>query len=112
MRWEIMDKSSTDLSVAMRHFEVHNRTEGKSIRTVEWYNEVLGLLFRWLQEQEMPTTLGSIDEMRVREFIVDLQSRPGTKNKTMSSHSVYNRVNALRSFFLGSTRRVIPTNMC
>ena len=33
-RWENMDKSNTDLSVLTRHFEVHNRTEGKSSRTV------------------------------------------------------------------------------
>ena len=105
MRWEIMDKSSTDLSVAIRHFEVHNRTEGKSIRTVGWYNEVLGLLFRWLQGQGMPTTLESIDEMRVREFILYLQGRPGCKNKTMSSHTLYNRVNALRSFFSWLNRK-------
>ena len=26
-----MDKSNTDLSVIIRHFEVHNRTEGKSL---------------------------------------------------------------------------------
>ena len=71
----------------------------KKAPAVEWYNEVLGLLYRWRQEQGMPTSIGSIDEMTVREFIVDLQSRPGSKHRTISSHSVYNRVNALRSFF-------------
>ncbi len=99
LRWETMDKSNFDLSVLMRHFEVHNRTEGKSARTVGWYNEVLGLLYRWLQAQSIPTILDSIDEMVIREFIMDLQGRPGIKGKTMSSHSIYNRVNALRSFF-------------
>ena len=103
--WKTMDKASTDLSVVMKHFEVHNRTEGKSIRTVEWYNEVLGLLYRWLREQGAPTSLGSIDEMTVREFILDFQGRPGNKNRSMSSHSVYNRVNALRSFFAWLSER-------
>ena len=98
-RWETMDKSNADLSRLTKHFEVHNKTEGKSARTVEWYNEVLGLLHRWLKDEGKPTTLDSIDEMVVREFIIDLQGRPGNKAKTMSSHSIYNRVNALRSFF-------------
>jgi len=98
-RWETMDKSKLDLLVIKKHFEIHNRTEGKSARTVGWYNEVLGLLYRWLQEQSIPTILDSIDEMVIREFIMDLQSRPGIKGKAMSSHSIYNRVNALRSFF-------------
>jgi site-specific recombinase XerD len=98
-RWETMDKSGTDLSTLIRHFEVHNRTEGKSLRTVGWYNEVLGLLHRWLQEEGLSTALGSMDEMVIREFIIYLQGRPGCKGESMSSHSIYNRVNALRSFF-------------
>ena len=71
-----MDKYNTDLSVTMMHFEVHNRTEGKSVKTVHWYNEVLGLLYRWLKEGGRPTALGSIDEMVVRQFILYLQGRP------------------------------------
>ena len=94
-----MDKHNTDLSVAIMHFKVHNRTEGKSVRSVQWYNEVLGLLYRWLREDGRPTSLGSIDEMVVREFVLDLQGRPGWNDGTMSSHTIYNRVNALRSFF-------------
>ena len=27
-----------ELSTLIHHYEVHNRTEGKSERTVEWYN--------------------------------------------------------------------------
>jgi site-specific recombinase XerD len=98
-RWNTMDKSDLDLSVLIKHFEIHNRTEGKSPRTVEWYNEVLHLLNRWLQEQNMPTTLGFMNEMVIRQFTLHLQGRLGTKAKSMSSHSIYNRVNALRSFF-------------
>ena len=43
-RQNTMDRSNTDLSVLMKHFEVHNKTEGKPSRTVDWYKEVLGLL--------------------------------------------------------------------
>ena len=86
-RWEAMDKSNTDLSVIIRHFEVHNRTEGKSYRTVGWYNEVLGLFCRWLNDQQRPTTIGAIDEMVIREFILDLQGRPGCKGSGTSSRA-------------------------
>lgn len=98
-QWGKMDKSEIDLSVLTKHFEIHNRTEGKSLRTVQWYNEVLSLLYCWLQAEDLPTTLGSIDELLIRQFIINLQGRPGTKGRTMSSHSIYNRVNALKSFF-------------
>jgi site-specific recombinase XerD len=94
-----MDRSGTDLSTLIKHIEVHNKTEGKSPRTVGWYNEVLGLLYRWLQQEGRSTVLGSIDEMVIREFIIYLQGRPGLKGKTPSSHTIYNRVNVLRAFF-------------
>lgn len=91
--------STTDLSVLVQHYQLNNRIEGKSPRTLEWYQEVLELLRRWLEEQGWPTTLGSIDEPVIREFILHLEGRPGTKGPTVSSHTMYNRVNALRSFF-------------
>ncbi len=36
-----------DITTVIKHFDVHNRTEGKSPRTVEWYNEVLQLFLDW-----------------------------------------------------------------
>ena len=48
-RWEEMVSTTIDLATVMKHFEVHNRTDGKSERTVGWYNEVLGLLLRSLE---------------------------------------------------------------
>jgi len=46
-----MDRSNIDLSVLIQHYEVHNRTEGKSPRTVQWYNEVPSMLRLWLESQ-------------------------------------------------------------
>ena len=69
LRWEEMDKPKTELSVLMQHFEVHNRTEGKSPRTVGWYNEVLGMFTKWLKEGKSSTEIGDIDENMVRRFI-------------------------------------------
>ena len=56
-----MDKSNTELSVLMQHYEVHNKTEGKSPRTVGWYNEVLGMFIKWLKEIGSSTAIGDID---------------------------------------------------
>ena len=95
----LMHRKIIDLPELMEHFEIHNRTEGKSPRTVEWYNLVLGQLCHWLESRDTPTTLDHADEMMIRRFILFLQEKPGTKAKTMSTHTMYNRVNALRSFF-------------
>ena len=98
LRWEEMDKSKTDLSVLMQHFEVNNRTEGKSPRTVGWYNEVLGLFMWWLGEDGSSTAIGDIDENTVRRFILHVQERPGMNGRA-STHTVANRVRALKAFF-------------
>lgn len=98
LRWEEMDRSKTDLEVLIQHFEVHNRTEGKSLRTVGWYNEVLGMFIRWLRDDGSSTEIGAIDEHLIRRFILYIQAKPGIKGLA-SSHTVSNRVRALKAFF-------------
>lgn len=97
-RWEQLDKSDIELSILKQHFDVHNRTEGKSPRTVGWYNEVLGMFLSWLEREGLPTDLKSVGENEVRQFILYLQGKPGTKGP-MSTHTVANRVRALKAFF-------------
>ena len=94
-----MDRSATDLSVLIKHFEIHNRTEGKSPHTVTWYNLTLDLLRQWLVGENRPTDIGSIGEMDIREFILYYQNRPGIKSEKVSSHSVESKVRGLRAFF-------------
>ena len=72
-RWNNMDKSGTDLSVLIKQYEVQNKTEGKTAKTVLRYNELLGFFYRWLKSQQMPTTLDFMNEDLVRLFILDLQ---------------------------------------
>ncbi|MFQ5874075.1 MAG: hypothetical protein ACE5JL_09770 [Dehalococcoidia bacterium] len=59
-RREEMDKPDIDLSILIQHFEVHNRSEGKSPRTVQWYNEVLYMFRGWLEEQELRMSVGRV----------------------------------------------------
>lgn len=94
-----MDKPDKDLSTVIKHFEVHNKTEGKSESTVLWYNEVLGLFRGWLSDNGLSTIIASVDEMTVRQFILHLQNRPGFKGPTASTYTVANRVRALKAFF-------------
>ena len=103
-RWEDLDKSMIDLSVLMQHYEVHNRTEGRSPRTVGWYNEVLGMLIKWLEDGRLPTSIGAINEDIIRQFILYIQERPGINGK-LSSHTVANRVRALKAFFAWLDRK-------
>ena len=72
LRWEEMDKGKMELGQIMQHFEAFNSSEGKSPRTVEWYNEVLTLFLRWLQSERKPTQLGAIGEAEVRALVLVL----------------------------------------
>ncbi len=94
-----------DITTLINHFEVHNRTEGKSPRTVGWYNEVLGLFLDWLTKNGLSTGLDQIGEPEVRSFVLHLQQTPGRTGKPQSSHSINNRVRALRAFFAWMDRK-------
>ena len=94
-----------DITTLVNHFEVHNRTEGKSPRTVGWYNEVLGLFLDWLTKNGLSAELDQIGEHAVRSFVLHLQQRPGRTGNLQSSHSVNNRVRALRAFFSWMARK-------
>ena len=93
-----MDSSKLDLSTLAQRFEVHNRSEAKTPKTVEWYNQALELFRVWLQGEGMSTCLEDLGEDEAREFILHLQARKGLRGLA-SSYTVNNRVRALRAFF-------------
>jgi len=74
-RWEEMDKSEITLESIYRSYELFNRSEGKSQRTVTWYDEKLHEYSRWLEGNGYSTALGGFDADRVREYILYLQAR-------------------------------------
>ena len=74
-RWEELEKDSIALSVLAQHFELYNKTEGKSLKTIDWYNLALKQFHRFLMESERSTRLGDLCEAEVREFILYLQEK-------------------------------------
>jgi hypothetical protein len=52
-----MRTASPPLTLLVQHYNAHNRSEGKSPRTVGWYQEVLGLFLRWLVNNGHGTTI-------------------------------------------------------
>ena len=93
-----MHKPSPQLSLLIQHYNAHNRSEGKSPKTVGWYQEVLDLFLRWLVDNGHGTTLAAMDLQLVREYVLFLQEG-GVMGITPSSATMNNRVRALRAFF-------------
>lgn len=102
-----MEKNNIPLEKLARHFEAHNRSEGKSPRTVEWYCRVLCFFRNYLELQGHSTKRGELTREVVREFVLYLQTRrkwdkhpyiPSPDGK-LASVSVQNYVRGLRAFF-------------
>jgi site-specific recombinase XerD len=106
-RWEEVDKDSIELSLLARHFELYNRTEGKSPKTIDWYNLALRQFQRFLVESEKSHRLDGLGEAEVREFILYLQQRrrwqdnPHVLNNRgkLAAISIQTYIRALRAFF-------------
>ncbi|MFC1871877.1 tyrosine-type recombinase/integrase, partial [Chloroflexota bacterium] len=98
LRWQNMDKGSFQLQDLIKYFDIYNRSDGKSPATLIWYNQMFKVFLSWFDETGRPVTLGSIDEVTVREFILWLQDRYVNGHKT-SVATIDNRVRALRAFF-------------
>jgi len=106
-RWEQVDKDSIELLELGRHFELYNKTEGKSPKTISWYNQSFTLFNRFLVKSGKSTMLGDLGELEVREFILYLQERrrwqenPYVSDKVgkMAAITIQTHVRALRGFF-------------
>ena len=59
-RWENVDKDAIELTVLARHFELYNLTEGKSPKTISWYNLPLRQFHGFLLESEKITRLTEV----------------------------------------------------
>lgn len=108
VRWEELDKENIDLRNLLRHFVLAKRTEGRSPKTISWYEENLYLFIRFLEESGRSTLLRDVGLQEVREFVLHMQQgwvkherNPFVKNKTLplSSHTILSRVRLLKVFF-------------
>ncbi len=105
-RWYEVDKDNIPLEKLAQHFEAYNRSEGKSLRTVECYCSVLRYFAGYLKDKGLPDNLAELNIEVVRDFILYLQTkkkwngRPcATANGNLSPASVQNYVRTLRPFF-------------
>ena len=94
-----MELFDTPLDIAIRMYRVYNQSEGKSPRTIEVHDRILGPLSNPTIGLEPDTPMNSITEGVLRQFVVHRSERnlkwggkpsPATKNQ---------EVRSLRAFF-------------
>jgi site-specific recombinase XerD len=100
------EKSNT-LSELIDYYEVCNRADGKSHRTIEWYSANLKRFRSYLNNRHLSESLDSIDKKLLREYMLYLLKRsrfenhPYTPVKTepLSTATIHGHVRTLRAFF-------------
>ncbi len=106
-RWEEMDKTDTLLDALFKSYELFNRSERKSPRTVLWYDDKLREFLRWLEDNGYGSTLSEFVPDRVREFILHLQEKnvkyernpfTPTRPGKLSGHTIRGYVRTLKAF--------------
>ena len=106
-RWEELTKESFELAELAKEYELYNRTEGKSSKTIDWYNLSLKQFHLFLMESEQSTRLAELGERQVREFILYLQGKVRWKDhpyipeqkKGLAAISIQTYIRGLRAFF-------------
>ena len=109
---------NTDLNDLARRFQLHNRAENKSDKTIKWYDDSIGKFCRFVEEwKEAPATLEDLNIEQIEIFIVELQTKPSvihnpfapTRKRNLSAQTINTYTRALRSFshwlyFSGKTK--------
>jgi len=95
------------LSELIGYYEVCNRAEGKSYRTIEWYSANLKRFRSYLKSRHLSESLDTIDKKLLREYVLYLLKRnrfenhPYTPVRTepLSTATIHGHVRTLRAFF-------------
>jgi site-specific recombinase XerD len=104
---EIDQETSKRLSECIDYYEVCNRAEGKSPKTISWYSANLKSFRNYLKNRHVSDSLNNIDTKLLQEYVLYLlkktrfENHPYTPAKTelLSTATVHGHVRTLRAFF-------------
>jgi site-specific recombinase XerD len=100
-------ETNTKLLELIEYYEVCNRCENKSPRTISWYTANLNQFLTYLKSHRLSDSIETIDIKVLREYVLYLFKRkrfPGKKHNgngpgTLSPQSVHGHVRTLKAFF-------------
>ena len=100
-------KTNTKLYELIDYYEVCNRCESKSPKTISWYTDNLNQFTDYLKTHKLPDSIDAIDIKVLREYVLYLLKRNKFRGKsnngngpgTLSPQSVHGHVRTLKAFF-------------
>lgn len=89
------------------YYEICNRSEGKSAKTVSWYSSNLKRFYHYLEDKHLSDSIDQIDIRLLREYVLYLlktnklnsQRCNSIKAERLSPATVHGHVRTLRAFF-------------
>ncbi|MFC1954807.1 tyrosine-type recombinase/integrase, partial [Chloroflexota bacterium] len=90
----------------IRRYAVSNQADGKSPKTISWYNEMLGAFCGYFHASFDHCDLVLLDISKVREYVIYLQHKPNNNKRgnrseqevLLSPTTVQGHVRALKAF--------------
>lgn len=100
-------QKAKSLSEFIDYYEICNKAEDKSPKTVTWYSANLKSFHNYLKSRHLPNTLDNIDIKVLRQYVLYLLKKnkyhghPITPEKAepLSAATVHSHVRTLRAFF-------------
>jgi len=98
-------KTNTKLYELIDYYEVCNRCESKSQRTITWYTDDLNQFLNYLKSHKLSDYIDDIDIKVLREYVLYLMRRKKFRGKngndpgTLAPLSVHGHVRTLKAFF-------------
>jgi site-specific recombinase XerD len=104
---KVISAAAQRLPELIAYYEVSNRAEGKSERTVTWYSANLRRFCDYLSSRHLSNSVENIDITLLREYVLSLlkshrfENHPYTpaREEPLSSATVHGHVRTLRAFF-------------
>ncbi len=102
----------------IEYYEVCNRAEGKSPKTISWYSANLKSFRNYLKSRHLPDSLDNIDIKLLREYVLYLMKRTRFENhpytpaqpELLSTATIHGHVRTLRAFFNWLLREGLAEN--
>ena len=99
-------KASPTINKLMTHFEKSNVVDGKSPKTIRWYNDILKLFSRYLKENRHSNSIEEFNIENARNYVLYLRSRnkfgryanTHVQHSTLSPQTVRGHIRGLKAF--------------
>jgi len=95
-----LQKTNTKLYELIEYYEVCNRCESKSPKTISWYSANLKQFTDYLNSHKLSDSVDAVDIKLLREYVLYLFKRPNRNGpSTLSPQSIHGHVRTLKAFF-------------